>query len=59
LLLVLGGAVLAGGIKHKRQVFNIVAARAQVTLLTLATIGMIMPAAFHYLAGPSGADAGE
>jgi Ca2+:H+ antiporter len=54
LLLVLGGAVLAGGIKHERQRFNVTAARAQVTLLTLATIGMIMPAAFHYLAGPGG-----
>jgi Ca2+:H+ antiporter len=54
LLLVLGGAILAGGIKHERQRFNVTAARAQVTLLTLATIGMIMPAAFHYLAGPGG-----
>ncbi len=54
LLLVLGGAILAGGIKHERQRFNVIAARAQVTLLTLATIGMIMPAVFHYLAGPSG-----
>jgi Ca2+:H+ antiporter len=54
LLLVLGGAVLAGGIKHERQYFNVVVARAQVTLLTLASIGMIMPAAFHYLAGPGG-----
>ena len=54
-LLVLGAAVLAGGIKHQRQRFNVTAARAQVTLLTLAAIGMIMPAAFHYLAGPGGA----
>jgi Ca2+:H+ antiporter len=54
LLLVLGGAILAGGIKHERQRFNVTAARAQVTLLTLATIGMITPAAFHYLAGPGG-----
>jgi len=54
LLLVLGGAILAGGIKHERQRFNVTAARAQVTLLTLATIAMIMPAAFHYLAGPGG-----
>jgi Ca2+:H+ antiporter len=54
LLLVLGGAILAGGVKHERQRFNVTAARAQVTLLTLATIGMIMPAAFHYLAGPGG-----
>src|SRR5436305_7225656 len=52
ILLVLGAAVLAGGIKHKEQKFNITAARAQATLLTLAAIGMIMPAAFHYLGGP-------
>src|SRR5205085_2002393 len=53
ILLVLGAAVLAGGIKHKHQKFNITAARAQATLLTLAAIGMIMPAAFHYLGGPA------
>ena len=54
LLLVLGAAVLAGGLRHKKQRFNTTAARAQATLLTLAAIAMIMPAAFHYLAGPGG-----
>jgi len=54
MLLVLGAAVLAGGIKFKRQEFNTTAARAQVTLLTLSAIAMIMPAAFHYLYGPGG-----
>jgi len=54
LLLVLGAAVLAGGIKCKRQKFNTTAARAQVTLLTLSAIALIMPAAFHYLSGPGG-----
>ena len=53
ILLVLGAAALAGGVKYKRQVFNTVAARAQATLLTLAAIAMVMPAAFHYLAGPA------
>jgi Ca2+:H+ antiporter len=53
-LLVLGAAVLAGGVKFKRQRFNVTAARAQVTLLTLSAISMIMPAAFHYLSGPGG-----
>jgi Ca2+:H+ antiporter len=53
-LLVLGGAIFAGGIKNTRQRFNVTAARAEVTLLTLAAIGLIMPAAFHYLAGPGG-----
>src|SRR4051794_15891767 len=54
ILLVLGAAVFAGGIKFERQRFNRTAAAAQVTLLTLAAIGLIMPAAFHYLAGPQG-----
>src|SRR4051812_42339189 len=54
ILLVLGPAVLAGGMKHKEQKFNAMAARAQSTLLTLAAIALIMPAAFHYLAGPGG-----
>jgi Ca2+:H+ antiporter len=52
LLLVLGGAVLAGGIRHKQQRFNATAARAQSTLLTLAAIALVMPAAYHALAGP-------
>lgn len=52
ILLVLGASALAGGIKHKVQRFNPVAARSQVTMLTLAAISLITPAAFHYLAGP-------
>ena len=53
ILLVLGAAVFAGGLKHKQQRFNAVGARSQSTLLTLAAVGLIMPAAFHYLAGPA------
>src|SRR5947208_3747863 len=41
ILLVLGAAVLAGGIRHKQQRFNITAARAQATLLTLAAISLV------------------
>jgi Ca2+:H+ antiporter len=52
ILLVLGAAVLAGGLKHKQQRFNVTGARAQATLLTLAAIALVMPAAFHALAGP-------
>ena len=51
ILLVLGFSVLAGGIKYKQQKFNATGARAQSTLLTLAAIALVMPAAFHYLAG--------
>ncbi len=54
ILLVLGGAVLAGGLRHREQSFNVTAAREQSTLLTLSSIALIMPAAFHLLAGPSG-----
>lgn len=50
-LLVLGGAFLAGGLKHKRQAFNPVGARSQASMLTLAAIALIVPAAFHYLGG--------
>ena len=51
ILLVLGAAILAGGLKHKHQRFNVTGARAQSTLLTLAAIALVMPAAFHSLAG--------
>src|SRR5436305_1785238 len=54
ILLVLGAAALAGGMKHKEQDFNATAARAQSTLLTLAAIALVVPAAFHLLAGPGG-----
>ncbi|MES1260381.1 MAG: calcium/proton exchanger, partial [Acidobacteriota bacterium] len=54
ILLVMGAAVLAGGIKYKEQKFNVTAARAQSTLLLLAAIAFVMPAAFHFLAGPAG-----
>jgi len=53
-LLVFGAAVLAGGVKYKRQHFNVTGARAQSTLLTLAAIALVMPAGFHALAGPAG-----
>lgn len=52
-LLVLGMACLAGGLKHKVQRFNAMGARSQASLLTLAAIALIMPAAFHYLGGPA------
>jgi Ca2+:H+ antiporter len=55
ILLVLGAAALAGGLKYKEQRFNVTGARSQATLLTLSAIALIVPAAFHYLAGPRGA----
>jgi Ca2+:H+ antiporter len=52
-LLVLGAAVLAGGIKFETQKFNAMAARAQSTLLMLAAIALVVPAAFHAISGPA------
>ncbi len=51
ILLVMGASFLAGGIKFKSQRFNAAGARTQTTMLTLASIGLIVPAMFHYLAG--------
>lgn len=48
-LLVLGGALLAGGLKRERQTFDRAAAAAGSTLLALAAIGLLVPAAFHYV----------
>jgi Ca2+:H+ antiporter len=49
-LLVTGASVLAGGLKFKRQQFNATGARSQASMLTLAAIALIVPAAYHYLA---------
>jgi Ca2+:H+ antiporter len=48
-LLVLGMAFLAGGIRHKTQQFNASAAQAQVASLMLVTVGLIVPGAFERL----------
>jgi Ca2+:H+ antiporter len=47
ILLVLGAAMLAGGLRHREQRYNISGARSQATLLTLATIALILPAAYN------------
>jgi Ca2+:H+ antiporter len=52
ILLVMGIAILAGGLRHKTQQFNARNARVQATMLTLAAIALVMPAAFHHLGGP-------
>ena len=59
LLLVLGASVLAGGLKYKEQRFNQQAASAQSTLMMLAAIGLVVPAAFHHLSGGTAARASE
>lgn len=50
-LLVLGAACFAGGLKHSILRFNASGARTQASMMTLAAIAMVMPAAFHYLGG--------
>ena len=46
-LLVLGAAMFAGGLRHPEQHFNPAGARSQATMLTLAAIALILPAAFQ------------
>ena len=48
LLLILGMCFVAGGINHKEQTFNQTAAQTSSSLMTLACIGLIIPAAFNY-----------
>jgi Ca2+:H+ antiporter len=51
ILLVLGAAMLAGGVRRSEQHFNAVAARSQATMLILAAIALILPAAFQETSG--------
>jgi Ca2+:H+ antiporter len=46
LLLVLGMCFVAGGLYHKKQTFNMTAAQTSSSLMALACIGLIIPAAF-------------
>jgi Ca2+:H+ antiporter len=48
-LLVLGLAILAGGLDRERQRFERSAAAVGSTLLALATIGLVIPAVFHFV----------
>ena len=54
ILLVLGASILAGGLRHRVQTFNALAVSSQNTMMMLASIALIAPAIFHYLAGPGG-----
>jgi Ca2+:H+ antiporter len=47
ILLVLGAAMLAGGFRRSEQHFNAAGARSQATMLMLAAIALIVPAAFQ------------
>ncbi|HEX2653450.1 MAG TPA: calcium/proton exchanger [Xanthobacteraceae bacterium] len=50
-LLVLGAAMLAGGLGRSEQHFNAAGARSQATMLMLAAITLVLPAAFQVAAG--------
>lgn len=49
-LLVLGLAMVLGGARRERQTFDRSAAAASSTLLALAAIALVVPAAFHFVA---------
>ncbi len=51
ILLVLGAAMLVGGLKREKQTFNRTAATAQSAMLLLALTALIMPAVFQLIHG--------
>jgi Ca2+:H+ antiporter len=51
ILLVLGAAMLAGGLGRTEQNYNPAGARSQATMLTLAAIALILPAAYQVAIG--------
>ncbi|HEU5118425.1 MAG TPA: calcium/proton exchanger [Isosphaeraceae bacterium] len=56
LLLVMGAAMLAGGIKCPELKFNRTAAGIGATMMLLASIGLLVPAIFHSLPGVEAAN---
>ncbi len=54
ILLVLGLAMVAGGLRHERQRFNRTAAGMGASLLLLAAVGLVVPALFHWTASERG-----
>ena len=51
ILLVLGAAMFAGGLRHSEQTYNAAGTRSQATLLTLSAIALVLPAAYSAAAG--------
>ena len=49
ILLVFGLSALVGGVRFPVQTFNKTAANLGTTMLTLAAIGLVVPAIFHFL----------
>jgi Ca2+:H+ antiporter len=59
ILLVFGLSALVGGVRHSVQSFNKTAANLGTTMLTLAAIGLVVPAIFHYIVVGGEAPAAE
>jgi Ca2+:H+ antiporter len=53
ILLVMGAAMAAGGVRHKRQYFNSTAASAQSSMLLLAAMAFLLPAVYVLVHGGS------
>ncbi|MGH2923911.1 MAG: calcium/proton exchanger, partial [Solirubrobacterales bacterium] len=51
ILLVMGAAMLVGGLKRPRQTFNPTAAGVQSSMLLLAAVALVMPTIFQLVAG--------
>ncbi|HWC27679.1 MAG TPA: calcium/proton exchanger [Solirubrobacteraceae bacterium] len=51
ILLVMGAAMLAGGLKRPFQTFNATAASVQSSMLLLAAVALVMPTIFQLVAG--------
>ncbi len=51
ILLVMGAAMLVGGLKRERQTFDRTAANVQALMLMLAAAALVMPAIFQLVAG--------
>ena len=51
ILLVMGAAMLVGGIKREKQTFNHTAANVQVLMLLLAAAALVLPAVFELIDG--------
>jgi Ca2+:H+ antiporter len=51
ILLVMGAAMLIGGLKRERQTFSATAASVQSSMLLLAAVALVMPTIFQLVAG--------
>jgi Ca2+:H+ antiporter len=51
ILLVMGAAMLVGGLKRERQTFNATAVSVQSSMLLLAAVALVMPTIFQLVAG--------